>query len=166
MTLWYNDVIINFPMDSLSVSNSTLFFIPYCLTMVQLPCVSIVKGASKGSIFRLLRWEVSPPCSEKYAFWDGGVVRCGMWVFSLRGGLRAGCESISTRAQYLTPDRIYCENVKMCRFSQEIDFSALNSFSLLWLVNGATQLWTSKKECNKLNLTAAQYFWLVQVLCY
>jgi hypothetical protein len=32
---------------------------------------------------------------------------------------------------------------------------------LPWLVKGTTQLCTSKKECNKLNLTAAQYFWLV-----
>jgi hypothetical protein len=32
---------------------------------------------------------------------------------------------------------------------------------LPWLVKGATQLCTSKKECNKLDLTAAQYFWLV-----
>jgi hypothetical protein len=32
---------------------------------------------------------------------------------------------------------------------------------LLWLVKGATQLCTSKKECNKLNLIAAQYFSLV-----
>jgi hypothetical protein len=32
---------------------------------------------------------------------------------------------------------------------------------LRWLVMGATQLCTSRKECNKLDLTAAQYFWLV-----
>jgi hypothetical protein len=32
---------------------------------------------------------------------------------------------------------------------------------LLWLVKGATQLCTFKKVCNKLDLTAAQYFWLV-----
>ncbi len=44
---------------------------------------------------------------------------------------------------------------------------------LLWLVKGATQLRTSRKECNKLHLTAAQYFFsigrsqsLVQVVCY
>jgi hypothetical protein len=46
----------------------------------------------------------------------------------------------------------------MCHLAQEIDFSAPNSRSLLWLVNGATQLCTSKIECNKLDLTAAQYF--------
>jgi hypothetical protein len=28
-------------------------------------------------------------------------------------------------------------------------------------VKGAAQLCTSKKECNKLDLTAAQYFWLL-----
>jgi hypothetical protein len=32
---------------------------------------------------------------------------------------------------------------------------------LLWLVKGATQLCTSRKECNKLDLTAAEYFWMV-----
>jgi hypothetical protein len=82
-----------------------------------------------------------------------------MWVFSLRGGLRAGCESISTRAQYLTPDRKFIVKMSKCAgLVQEIDFSALNLFSLLWLVNGATQLCTSHKECNKLDLTGAQYF--------
>jgi hypothetical protein len=44
----------------------------------------------------------------------------------------------------------------------EIDFSAPNSCSLPWPVKGATQLCTSQKECNKLNLTAAQYFRLVE----
>jgi hypothetical protein len=47
----------------------------------------------------------------------------------------------------------------MWLLAQEIGFSAPNSCSLPWLViKGATQLCTSKKECNKLNLTAAQYF--------
>jgi hypothetical protein len=32
---------------------------------------------------------------------------------------------------------------------------------LQWLVKSATQLCTSQKDCNKLDLTAAQYFWLV-----
>jgi hypothetical protein len=47
---------------------------------------------------------------------------------------------------------------KCANFAQEIGFFALNSCSLPWLVNGATQLCTSKKECNKLDLTMAQYF--------
>jgi hypothetical protein len=42
--------------------------------------------------------------------------------------------------------------------AQEIGFSAPNLCSLPWIVKGATQLCTSKKECNKLNLTVAQYF--------
>jgi hypothetical protein len=49
---------------------------------------------------------------------------------------------------------------KCAGLAQEISFSAPNSCSLLWLVKGATELCTSKKECNKLYLTAAQYFWL------
>jgi hypothetical protein len=56
---------------------------------------------------------------------------------------------------------ICCNKVKCAGLAQEIGFSAPNSCSLLWLVKGTTQLCTSKKECNKLNLTAAQYFWLV-----
>jgi hypothetical protein len=59
----------------------------------------------------------------------------------------------------VTPDsKIYCEKVKCPGLAQEIGFSAPNLCSLPWLVKGATQLCTSKKECNKLDLTAAQYF--------
>jgi hypothetical protein len=51
--------------------------------------------------------------------------------------------------------------VKCASLPQEIDFPAPNSCSLPWLVKGATQLCTFKKECNKVDITAAQYFWLV-----
>jgi hypothetical protein len=44
--------------------------------------------------------------------------------------------------------------------SKEIGFSAPNSCNVPWLVKAATQLCT-KKECNKLELTTTQYFWLV-----
>jgi hypothetical protein len=44
---------------------------------------------------------------------------------------------------------------KRAGLGQEIGFSAPNLCRLLWLVKGATQLWTSKKECNKLDLIAA-----------
>jgi hypothetical protein len=77
---------------------------------------------------------------------------------------RQGCldKSISTGDQYITPDsKIYCEKVKMCRFSSGKWFFCTNLWRLPWLVKGSTQLCTSKKECNKLDLTAAQYFWLV-----
>jgi hypothetical protein len=47
---------------------------------------------------------------------------------------------------------------KSAGLAQEIDLSAPNSCCLPWLVKGATQLCTSKKEYNKLELTAAQYF--------
>jgi hypothetical protein len=50
---------------------------------------------------------------------------------------------------------------KCASLAHEIGFSAPNLWNLLRLVKGATQLCTSKKECNKLDLTAAQYFWLV-----
>jgi len=65
-------------------------------------------------------------------------------------------QGISNDAQNVSPDnKIYCKKVKMC---QEIGFSAPNSCSLPWLVNGPTQLCTSKNECNKLDVTEAQYF--------
>jgi hypothetical protein len=47
---------------------------------------------------------------------------------------------------------------KCAGLAQEISFSAPNSWSLPWLVKGTPQLYTYKKECNKLDLTAAQYF--------
>jgi hypothetical protein len=48
---------------------------------------------------------------------------------------------------------------KCAGLAQEIGFSAPNSSSLPWLlVKVATQLCASKKECNKLDLTVAQYF--------
>jgi hypothetical protein len=45
---------------------------------------------------------------------------------------------------------------KCAGLDQEIGFFASNSCILPWLVKGATQLCTSKKECNQLDLTAAQ----------
>jgi hypothetical protein len=67
--------------------------------------------------------------------------------------------SISTGAQYMTTERkIYCEKLKCTGLAQEIGFSSPNSCTLPWLVKGATQLCTSNKECNKLDLTAVQYF--------
>jgi hypothetical protein len=47
---------------------------------------------------------------------------------------------------------------KFAGFGKEIGYSAPNSCSLPWLVKGTTQLCTSKKEYNKLDLTVAQYF--------
>jgi hypothetical protein len=41
--------------------------------------------------------------------------------------------------------------------AQEIGFFAPNSWSLLWLVNGAAQLCTSKKDCNNLELTLVNH---------
>jgi hypothetical protein len=50
---------------------------------------------------------------------------------------------------------------KSASLALEIGFSPPDSCTLPWLVRGPTQLCTSKKECNKLDLTAAQYFLLV-----
>ncbi len=55
----------------------------------------------------------------------------------------------------------------MCQFTSGNWFFCTKFVQLAWLVKGVTlvkgttQLCTSKKECNKLNLTAAQYFCLV-----
>ncbi len=51
---------------------------------------------------------------------------------------------------------------KCAGLAQEIGFFIPDSCRLRWLVKRATQLCTSKKECNKLDLTAAQCFWFVQ----
>jgi hypothetical protein len=71
--------------------------------------------------------------------------------------------SISTGAQCVTPDgKIYCEKVKMCRFSSGNWFSYTKFVQLAVAVkrrNAVVHL--QKRECNKLDLTAAQYFSLV-----
>jgi len=51
-----------------------------------------------------------------------------------------------------------CIAKKCAGLAQEIGFSAPNSCSPPWLVNGTTQWCTSKKERNKFDLTATQYF--------
>jgi len=67
------------------------------------------------------------------------------------------CKSISTGAQYMTPDsKIYRKKSKMCRFSSGNWFFCTKFVLLAWLLNGATHLCTSKKECNKLDLVAPQ----------
>jgi hypothetical protein len=59
----------------------------------------------------------------------------------------------------VTPDSTFNAKKSKCAgLAEEIGFSAPNSWSLQWLVKGATQLCTFKKECNTLDLTAAQYF--------
>jgi len=72
--------------------------------------------------------------------------------------LRASPPVVST---WLRTVKFIAKKSKCAGLAQEIGFSAPNSCSLPWLVKGATHLGTSKKECNKLDLTAAQYFWLV-----
>jgi hypothetical protein len=64
----------------------------------------------------------------------------------------------------VTPDsKIYREKVKMCRFSS--GYSAPNSCNFPWLVKRAHICAPSKKKCNKLNLTAAQYCdWSIRMI--
>jgi hypothetical protein len=73
-------------------------------------------------------------------------------------------KSISTGAlsMWLQTVKFIAKKSKFAGLAHEIGFSAPSSCSLRRLVKGtAIQLCTSKKECNKLHLTAAQYFWLV-----
>jgi hypothetical protein len=68
-------------------------------------------------------------------------------------------KSISTGAQYVTQTvKFIVKKSKCAGLAQEIRFSAPNSCSLPWLVNGATQLCTSKNKCNKLDPRTGQYF--------
>jgi hypothetical protein len=68
-------------------------------------------------------------------------------------------KSISTGTQYVTPESKICfKNSQNAGLAQEIGFSAPNLCSLPRLLKGATQWCTSKKECNKLDLIAVQYF--------
>jgi hypothetical protein len=62
----------------------------------------------------------------------------------------------------VTPDsKIYCKKIEICWFSLGNWFFTPNLCSLLGLVKGTTQLCTSTTKLNKLDLTAAQYFLLV-----
>ncbi len=64
-------------------------------------------------------------------------------------------------SMWLQTVKFVVKKSKCAGSAQEIGFSAPNACSLPWLVQGATHLCTSKTECNKLDLTAAQYFSLV-----
>ncbi len=74
------------------------------------------------------------------------------------GSLRASPLVLS---MWLQTVQFIVKKSKCTGLDEEIGFSAPNSCSLPWLVKGATQSCTSKKECNKLDLTAAEYFWLI-----
>jgi hypothetical protein len=57
------------------------------------------------------------------------------------------CKSISTGAQYVTPDSKFIVKKSKCTsLAQEIGFSAPNLCSLQWLVKGTTELCYSKKR--------------------
>jgi hypothetical protein len=64
-------------------------------------------------------------------------------------------------SMWLQTVKFIVKNSKCVGLAQEIGYSAPNSCSLPWLVKGATQLCTSKTGCNELDLTATQFFWLV-----
>jgi hypothetical protein len=69
--------------------------------------------------------------------------------------LRASPPVIS---MWLQTVKIIVKKSKCAGLAQEISFSAPNSSRFPCLVKVAAQLCTSRKECNKLDLTAAQYF--------
>ncbi len=80
------------------------------------------------------------------------------WGTQIHNVLRASPTVLSMWHQRV---KFIAKESKRPGLAQEIGFSAPNLCSLQWLVKGATQLCTSKKECNELVVTAAQYFWLV-----
>jgi len=98
-----------------------------------------------------------------------GVVPWPFWVRPLNDHIRA---SPTVLSMWLPTVKFIAKKSKCAGLAQEMGLSAPNICSLPWLVKGGTQLCTSHKECNKLDLTAAQYFWLVdyndlvQVVCY
>jgi hypothetical protein len=63
---------------------------------------------------------------------------------------------------WLQTVKFIATKTKCANLAQGISFSPPNSCSLRWPVKGATQLCSSQKECNKLDLTVARYFWFVQ----
>jgi hypothetical protein len=69
--------------------------------------------------------------------------------------------SPAVSSMWLQTVKFIVKKSKCACLAHEIGCSAPNSCSLQRLVKGAIQLCTSKKECNKLDLTEAQYLWLV-----
>jgi hypothetical protein len=70
-------------------------------------------------------------------------------------------ESPPVLSMWLETAKFIAKKSKSAGLTQEIGFSAPNSCTLPWLVKGATQLCTFKKEWNELDMTVAQYFWLI-----
>jgi hypothetical protein len=66
-------------------------------------------------------------------------------------------------SMWLQTVKFICEKSPyICQFSSRNWFFCTKCVCILpWLVKGATQLCTSKKECNKLDLTLTQYFSLL-----
>jgi hypothetical protein len=80
------------------------------------------------------------------------------WETQIHNVLRASPTVLSIWHQTV---KFIAKKSKCAGLAQEIGFSAPNLCSLLWLVKGTTQLCTSSSEdCNELDLTASQYFWL------
>ncbi len=66
---------------------------------------------------------------------------------------------LTVRSQYVTTDsKIYCKKVKMCRFSSRNSFFSTKFVQLAVAGKWRNTVVHLKKERNKLDLTAAQYF--------
>ncbi len=89
-----------------------------------------------------------------YAFFFGLAYQQGKDVvpgFSIEySSLRA---SPTVLSMGLHTVKFIAKKSKCAGLAQAIGFSAPDWCSWPWLVKRATQLWTSKKECNKLDLT-------------
>ncbi len=84
-------------------------------------------------------------------------------TFSEVPGIGYTCESFITASPtvlsvWLQRVKFIAKKSKCAGLTQEIGFSAPNSRSVPWLVNGATELCTSQKECNKLGPNCSSVF--------
>ncbi len=100
------------------------------------------------------------------AFTNFGTYTIGLppskfWTYNLRLPLLSLRASPPVQSMWLQTVKFIVKKSKCAGLAQEIGFFTPNSSSLPWLVKGVTQLCTSRKEGNKLDLTAAQYFLLV-----
>jgi len=74
-------------------------------------------------------------------------------------GGKGTAKSISNCAQCVTPDgKIYCEKVEMCRFSLGNWLLCTKFVQLAVACRWRNTVLHLQKECNKLDLTAVQYF--------
>jgi hypothetical protein len=79
-------------------------------------------------------------------------------------GSRASPAVLSMWSCRVKSDEEKSKNMRV--WLKKMVLSQHNCRVLQWLVKAAATLCTCRKECNKYDLTAAQHFWLVHMVCY